>query len=221
MSERELIYVYAKDFEWINPIDVEKFNGHPFNTKVYRVYYNKRDRNYELYLDDDRNTIIVIPSLKAVPDGYTGELVKITRENIVDLKLPQEELDRLYEWLSEKREVIKIPDTPVILGNEEAELTSFMVNVAELYKTQYTIFDALHTFIEYANNRAPFESMDELNLSLSKDYGAGLNVGRAFACLAQYVSDDPRVAECEEDLLEAIYNLINEQARRETHEDCT
>jgi hypothetical protein len=104
------------------------------------------------------------------------------------------------------------------IGKEEIEIAEFLVCISELYKTQYGVFDALHDFVHYANERAPSDSIDEMNLSLSSAHGAGLNVGKAFASLAAYISDDDEIAFNGEDLMEAIYNLMNEQTRRKQFE---
>jgi len=226
-------YVYSKNFRWLNPYDAEQFKGHPLNGNVYRASYNKDTKSYRVFVDTEPPMLIVIPSLKAVKEGYEGELIKITPRNIIDLKLPVDQLDKMKEWLelnnidlkkelNFKLEPIKgakgdKKDLNLRISKEEKEVTDFVLCASELYKLNYPIFAAIHEIMESINGTPPGESIDEMNLMMSPQFGAGLNVGRAFAALAIYISEDDEVNLNSAELNYAIYNLLNELAR---HQSC-
>jgi hypothetical protein len=228
INNTTFFYVYSKNFKWFNPLDTEQFKGHPIPGNIYRASYNKDTRSYRLFVDTEPPMLIVLPSLKPVKEGYSGELIRITPFNIIDLRLKKEQLVQLNGWIKQDNEDIKRdlnmvpakitkPDPTTLDENEAAEIKDFAEATSELYRIHSPMFNAIHEMIHYILDVPPGDSIDEMSLSMSEQFGAGLNVGKAFAALGRYVNDEPEVNLDGEDLLEAIYYLLYELSRRQTY----
>ena len=226
--------VFVKKFSWHDPIDNEKFEGHPMVGRVYRVAYNKDTKSYRVFYQDKtgRNVGIYLPELERSGEGYESSISIITRKNILDFEFTEEDLGKVEGWLSTDHADLKasmgfygspIKDISELLSSMTTEredpdtITEFLSNSKRLYSMYPLMFEALNMVISHIDSYDTGESLDGIALTFSKEHGAGYNVGKALECLGTYMSDDKRISLAEEDLLNAIVNLLNEETRIITH----
>lgn len=242
-SNTTLMYVYVRRFKWFNGVDNEQLEGHPIEKKLYRAAYNNDTKSYRIYYKsnvNNKDTCIVIPSLASVPDGYDSDIVQVTLENILELDMPEACLNDFIKWAESKNEDLKRvaglekkqePPSflPVVISEpiqnmfsdmtREEEIEEFIMCASKTHDMFPALFDAIHDLIHYINQTNEGDSLDSMTISLSQTHGAGYNVGKALDSLSTYMSDDRRVNLHHEDLLKAIYNLLNEQSRLKAHGD--
>jgi hypothetical protein len=233
-SNTRLMYVYVKSFKWYDGYENEKLEGHPIERRVYRAAYNSDTKTYRIFYTSSVNkqeTRVVISSLKSVEGGYEADIVEITLENLLDLDFSEHDLSMISTWEEIGNEDLKktmgfTPTEPVPVsflpsvisekGNESEkmkDMTAFFNDALETHNMSPVMFDAIHNVIKYINQYAESESLDSMSISMSSTHGSGYNVGKALDSLAVYMSEDRRVNLSEDDLINAIYNLLTEESR--------
>ena len=236
----QFLYLYIKDFKWENVIDTEKFHGHPKSKRVYRAALNSDTNGYRLFYkpEDSKNHVaIIIHHLMGYEGGYTSDIVELTKQNILDLEITESDLDSLIEWQGNSNADLKkmygfdkpAPQTIQILGideiremvnrtDEQEKITEFINSSSELHDIDGLTFDSIHMIIDHLLESQPEDSsFDAINITTSKEHGAGHNVGKALNLLSVYLSENQRVSLDVDDLLGAINHLITELNRRILH----
>ena len=94
-------YLYVKSFSWASTIDQQEYRGHLKPKTVYPAVYDSEANLYYVKFDE-RGGIpvsLVVPSLTLTNSdaiyNFNCELVEITRDNILDFDLPEEQLDNM------------------------------------------------------------------------------------------------------------------------------
>jgi hypothetical protein len=222
----EFLYAYVKDFKWHNNLDNEQFHGHPMKGHIYRLMHNKDTKSYRLFYDSVNGGMIAImlPSLTDVEDGYRAKLVPISKKNIVSLDLSEDNLEVLVKWLENDNKDLKKfmgfgeeKNKLVRISSKEKEVADFVMSASEMYQREPVVFEALQDLLVFITERGDEDSMESIDLSFSKEHGAGINISKSFNLLARYIGEDKRKSFMSEDLLEAIYTLLNEHARNNFH----
>ena len=93
-------------------------------------------------------------------------------------------------------------------------IQNFFKQTKMLHDQQPMMFEALYDLVEVLNKNLGYgDSLDTINISVSKEHGAGYNVGKALESLAIYMSENKRIGLLEDDLDDALINLMNEKSR--------
>lgn len=228
-TNTEILYLYVKKFKWLNPINHEGFGGHPKEGRVYRAVKNTDTNSYRLIYGKIGNIGqgIMFQSLEDDSDGYTADMVPITKSNILDFNIEEEDLDLLAVWVETNDEDIRQIFEPPLLppprpsfstplpssSSPEIEaLTEFTECVLELRDIDVFSFDTVHDLI-HKLTEPPNESIEVLNIRMNEAFGGGANMVKVFELLARYVGDDRRTNKDPQDLLEAMKFLTYEVNR--------
>ena len=243
----EIVYLYTHKFEYgNNPISKEENGGHPKPKTVYRAIYNTDTNTYRLIYNISKEglSFIFIPKLKDHDEesGLSVDIKILTKKNILDFNISEENLDELLSWLKTdnkdikeitgdigtpkpKQQKVKQGDKPAVVPQNKGvklppQVVQFLNLGIELEKTDPLIFGTMFDLLVYLNQNV-YTDIGVVNaswLKLDKDHGAGTNISSAVEKLARYMSQDRRTNLDGKDLLGAIKDLLQEQGRRTYHE---
>lgn len=225
--------VFVEHFQWEDPLDNEKFAGHPKAGRVYRIGYNSDTNSYRIFYKekDGKNIGIYLPVLTDC-NAYSAKIYEITKKSVLDFDIKEEDIEMMGNWLitnnadlmmslgfTPKQQLLPTTIFKVDVMNQEESLSKEFIESAKLTQSLYPmLFEALHEVMSSLDNYDVGQSLDGISLSFSEKHGAGHNIGKALEALSYYVSDDPRASLDREDLIAAIINLLNELARRSAHD---
>ena len=240
----KIIYVYVNNFDYgKNQMGKEQASGHPKSKKVYRAIFNTDTNSYRVVYDIKGGNVysVFIENLQSKDGeelGYTCDIVPITKSNILDFKISEENLDELLTWLKTDNKDIKeiLGDVgttkkaakktekqqPVAISKKGAnggippEFVSFMNLMQEIYKTDQMTFGTIFDLVLYLVDHPGADSgnLGMHWLRMDKDQGAGVNVASAVEKLSRYIGSDRRTNLMNDDLMGAVVNLLNERTRR-------
>lgn len=216
ITNTDIFYTYVKKFKWSHPVSNETFGGHPKDGRVYRVIKNTDTNTYRLIYGRIGGTGqgVMLESLTSSDEsvGYTSDIVPITRANILDLEISEEDLDLLKIWTdTDNRDIKEIfelknqpppPSLPPPAWVQPNDLTEFVSCASELQSIDPTSFDTIHELI-HALNEPPNEPIEVLNMRMNRNFGGGANMVKVFEHLTRYMGDDRRTNQDKNDLLEA------------------
>lgn len=215
-------YVFVHSFKWKEVLKAEETGGNPLPGEVYRYGYNKNTGQYRIIFEHKGMSAVLLPRLVVDEESEADHFCRIsviTKSNILDLALPERELDTLISYIEDEHKTIKkvlnMENKTVAPFEPEDDVKYAIRTLLELRSADGALFDAIvyvtaHTLEVHEETS---ESYAEISLTL----GAGHNIGRAIDHLHSYGSDNTRHNLQEEDLMEAIRNLIVEFKRRQIH----
>jgi hypothetical protein len=228
----EFKYFFINKFEWVNPMDHGHNAGHPKEKKVYRGWHNKDTNSYRLA--PSLNQAFWLESLvdSTGRTGYKSDIVLVSKENILDLNLSEEDLDNLIIWIETDNKDLKDvvfgsyhQAPPAIIAmiksglpNEEDDtFQGFVESSEELKALDPMAFDIVWGFIDHLllqMHEIPEGSVDADWLSKGPE-GAAINISESLKCLNRYIGDNRRINRDAEDLYKAMSHITNEIMRAE------
>lgn len=226
-------YLFVKAFEWVDVALKERYQGHPKPETVYRSFFNETTGNYKIFVG---NIVFIADKLNTTEeDGQarTSTIEVITKGNILELNLPEAELDSIIAWeASSNKDIKTIYEAPppihvsnglvslkAAMGDQEAREAADMDIAMEVLQELYMINTSLfHLIVETASALVHHDLQLHQNgammtLELS-DHGAGYNIGTAMKKLNRYLSKPKRGGDDREDIMDAIVTLYTELDRR-------
>lgn len=250
VDNTKIVYLYVKEFEWTFPEGKENNVGHPKKNKVYRAAYNSDTNSYRLFYEFDKKfTALFLPTLTAVNNEtffdtptYTSEIVELSRHNVLEHLISEEDLDDWLKWIEEDNASIKqmmgldnnqsqgkqpqiVTAQDVVRAvqknQENQELTQFLSRLEHLREINPPLFEALTNLVEFLVGPPDGPELDTMVetdwIGFSKTLGAGKNLSDALKQLSRYGGESRRTNLMERDLFGAIRSLLAEQARRNFH----
>lgn len=225
IKDVNLTYYYVKSFRWFDSTATIGLNGHPMENTIYRGYFNKSVKCYYLYYrdqNDDKPNVLILPNLKG-GKSFSCEIVEIKKSNVLSFDISEEQLDKIISWQTSNNDDIRGKDEPKMkltdsLSQHDVDkintIQNFFKEAKTLFDQQPMIFEAYYDLLEVLNRNLGYgNSLDTINISLSREHGAGYNVGKALESLAIYMNESKRIGLLEDDLDDALLNLMNEKAR--------
>jgi hypothetical protein len=220
----EFLYLYVEKFKWSNQENAEAFAGHPKPKSVYRAILNKDTNGYRILYSVENGTgnAVIINSLNSDSEdiGFTCKIHTITRNNILDFDISEEDLDKLSIWTEKDNQDLK----NIMKGNTEPfqqidildeEASEFFACALDTRKEDPLLFDAIHEYMHHLLEQQPdISSLDTTWLNMSPKFGTGSNISKAIDHIKTYVSENRRTNLDEKDLFHAITHLLNEINQR-------
>lgn len=244
-NNTKFVYLYVNSFQWSNPVDIESAVGHPKPGQVYRAILNTDTKSYRLFYDVEGDLRGAYLSHLISPQGedpneiaYTSDIIEITKQNILGLKLNDSQLAEMLKWIKEDnesiREFMNLPppnengqrDPGASLNadqvlehinnaKDQAEFAELGTYLATLMKGDPVMFSALSEFIYSVGDKDERSAIDTSWPSFSPVLGAGKNISKALEAIARYGGDDRRINLDPEDLTLAMNCLLDELTRRQ------
>lgn len=215
-SDTEIRYVYIKKFSYYHPEVAESFSGHPRTGGIYRSLYHLHTKHHRLLLPDG----IVLGFNQLVGNSGDAEfdLAEITKDNILDFNLSEEDLD---VFLLPNNDIFFEPSMKVheaIVRQEEIE-SDFAHRASEIIMGLWSInsikaellLDIAHCLTELEMTSHE-DAANYLRLHPTK--GMALNIGEALRALDRYAGDDRKSNEDTADLMVAIESCVTELERK-------
>lgn len=226
LKNTDFIYLYVESFKWASHADVEEFHGHPKPKHVYRCMHNKDTNGYRLLYSVDNGTgkAVIIDSIdnSDIEHGFVCKMHPITRDNILNFDINEEDLDALLHWVetdnSDLKNIMKpkkqIEEPTITMLDEEAG--DFFATSLELRNIDPLLFDAIHELmIAICDEKPDDSSIDTTWINLSPRFGTGANISKALEYISRYAGENRRTNLSKEDLFEAIKCLLNEYNQRQ------
>jgi len=226
-------YLFVKHWSWTDPLDKEKYQGAPVQGRVYRAVYNSKTNSYRFIITENPMNGLLMPDLNSSNEmnGYTSEIVALTKNNLLDQNIKEEDLDKLTRWMEDQNKDIfttqpQLPENfPMIILEslnsaehqremEEANRMAYaMEALSDLDSVNSIQFEIIIELIEYLyqQNLLNHEGDD---IALDAKLGIGVNISRTLDTLKRYAGKNRRTNEDPEDLLNAISHLVTERERR-------
>lgn len=241
----KIVYLYVHSFEWKDQMNKEASSGHPKAKKLYRAIYNTDSESYRVIYEvkpkESQVYMTFVESLQSKDEekGYLSNISLITADNILDFPLTDKEIDLLFTWLTTDNKDLK--DILGDIGAKEGEkpkktqpgltkqgmskkpsqeLIEFINVASKLHDVDPmmfgTVFDVMLWLIDdlYIDAGA----IDTHWLKLHEEHGAGTNVTAAIEKLSRYMGNNRRTGLLNEDLMNAIRDLLTEKGRRLYHQ---
>lgn len=225
-----LRYVYVNAFKWKDTVSSEMYAGHPRAGKVYRAVYNTNTNNYRIGLPGTPH-FFVFPKLILTEEDEaecTCDMVEITKENIVQLNLPEDGLDQMTQWIetdnNDLREVT--PEEKNIknglqrlqkaVSDQELEEIRLMSQAQQVIQDIYLVDTSLLNVYLDIGRLLYKRSMEEPithDLRRGSD-GRGINIFSATNHINDYMRPVKAGGDYKESIEEAIIDLTIELERR-------
>ncbi len=229
----EFTYFFINKFKWLESIDNERFAGLPKEGRLYRGWKNLETNSYRI-APSGVNPFFVEKLLQTTPEtGYTCDITAVSKDNILDLPLIEEDLDSLITWIeSDNRDLKQMvfsgqnqapPQIIAIIQNamkpNPESIHGFLESAQELQELDPMAFDIVWGFMDHLllAMQEPDESIDADWLAKGPN-GSPINISNALKCLSKYAGDNRRVNNDPEDLYEAMNHITSELIRAELHE---
>lgn len=200
----EIRYIYVKEAD-----------------RVFKAEYYPIDGTFEVDPTTDEDKIF--SNLASTVGSVSVDF--LTKENILDYPIKEEDLDRIIEWTTDidlyedvaenfvreavKEGIKKISEQDKIDMNHAGEL---LLNLKLIDPDYFTIITILTDFLSRYSL-----TQDLSGLEFDLISGSGVNVRDALNSLKPYVSNEKKVREQEQDLVVAIVALLTEYKRRIIH----
>jgi hypothetical protein len=224
----EFKYLFVKSFKWQDTELQESLQGQPLSGRLYRSIYNIQTQLHKFVLGETTNLVVEKLQCSSPDFAYLCDVVEVTIDNILDLKITEEDLDQLNTWIESNNEDIrrrynsaKVPNTQLIqLGNEMMEEEAQAVAMSNeimchLYHIDIERFYTVLDLITKISDLTIEETNDPTyELSIHPQFGTGVNLSNVFKNLSQYTGTDRRTNLNVEDLTNSIYSLVKEYEQK-------
>ncbi len=230
----EFTYFFINKFKWSDPTEHERYGGHPKEGRLYRGWKNIETNSYRIA--PDKATPFFLEKLLQSTDetGYTSNISVLSKDNILDLPLVEEDLDSLIKWMESGNSDLKQlyfgnqmqapPQIIAIIQNamkpNDDTFQGFMESAEELQSLDPLAFDIIwglmdHLLLEMHNAE---ESIDADWLAKGPN-GSPINCSNALKCINRYAGDNRGINNDPQDLYKAMSHITNELIRYEQHEE--
>lgn len=232
IQDIEIQYFYTENFEWKDVMMSETYQGHPRKGQVYRAILNEYTKNTKVILSDKPAIALVINEV--TPD-FTCKFVAVNPANLLDLDLPETELDRIIAWQEkDNKDLKKVIEPPSPQEQKALEpilaLAEYMQNqsreerqalkhakdiMGNLFVTNSILYDIILSLAEIMTEHTVMMHTDPANLlALHPTHSTGVNLSQTYAALSRYTSSNRRINLNTDDLMDAITALLTEYESR-------
>lgn len=228
-------YLFVKKFKWIDITRAEVYQGHPRAGMVYRAIHGNNTNNYKVVISPT-NTLLTDELIvtEEQEDSLVCEMVEITKQNIIQLNIPEKELDRLSAWITNGNQDLKSmyqpPQPPVQIMQQglirlknammaqEDEESKAMAKAERVmggvYVTNPVAFDLI---LEMADAIFQYDLLRQQSSTLGLTLGAegkGINCHQALENIHEYLSPVKQGGDERISVKQAIIHLYSELERR-------
>jgi hypothetical protein len=219
-------YLYVKHWEYADPILLEFFQGLPKKQSVYRAELNPDTNQYSMIFKEGAFPLL-IPTLitnNLAQDGYSCELVELSKSNILDLNLEEDDLDKIISWTENKTMINNnslqvFQEAHLQMQHEQAERLAYVTEaISRLDSVNSIHVDIIFDAVEMLEEKNLLDHDPINDIALDERLGLGVNISRAQDSLKRYSSNDRRTNEDPTDLYEALYHIVRELERRTLNE---
>lgn len=218
-SDIQIKYILVKKFSYLHPDIAEAFAGNPIQGKVYRSVYNINTKHHRLLLPD--GVVMGFNVLIGESSDAVFELIEITKDNILDFNLSEEDLD-----------VFLLPNTDIFFEpkqmiqnalsqrqDDEVDFANRASNtILNLWSINPDKAEILLTIAHCLTELELSSHEDAANSLRYSDKGLGINIAEALRALTRYSSDDRKTNEDTADLMVALEAIVVEMERNFNHE---
>jgi hypothetical protein len=102
MEDRErysVVYIYIHKFNYKIKMVGEQFNFEPQEGKVYRCVYDKKGQVWRLPISESKG--MVFSALADDNEAFECQILEFTYDNMKDIKLPDDEIEKIIGWESD------------------------------------------------------------------------------------------------------------------------
>lgn len=130
MEDKErysVVYIYIDKFEYKIKMVGEQFNFEPQQGKVYRCVYDKKGKVWRLPISDVKG--MVFSNLEEDNEAFNCRILEFNYDNIKDITLPEEEIEKVIEWESNPELNEKYLDVVLDLMNKDQKIEDNEVTI--------------------------------------------------------------------------------------------
>jgi hypothetical protein len=232
-------YLFIKKWSYTNFIIKENYQGHPFEGRVYRSIYNTKTKSYSLVLfedsvhnmDDSSGLIVEDINSDNEENGYLSEVKIISKSNLLELQLDEEDLDKIINWQETNNSDLFTEMNPIpqeILVRLEQALTApsgdqhlmdeALHTASELINVNYDFFDVWIELGQLLVEQSIADHDSQAVVLSESEGGMSLNIGDVYKALKVYTSDDRKTNLDRSSVHEAMIGLARELVRRNLNE---
>jgi hypothetical protein len=140
-KNKEVVFLYVKEFTWKNKKDKTSMNGHPVSGRVYRAVKDEEDESYKVYIGKELTNIkvdgIKIYNLVNDTDTWKCDIVELNKNTMLELDITDDDLNMIkittennHSDLSDVIKGSKKEVSGALTGNDETE-ESFLNRLME------------------------------------------------------------------------------------------
>jgi len=228
-------YVFINSFKWNDTYNQVRFNGLPNDNTICRCLYNEGSKIYSLIVDETRKPYdaIVLDQLKLDTEICTATMTDLNKENILDIEIPETELDKILKWMDNDNEDLKPKKQLALPASTQAGFENLLNRAKQqaeedqlFMQEVYNAFENLNlhnsiyaeVLIELAHRLVDYSlsTVDDpgAELELDRDRGMSVNLAKALRSLKYYSEPIRQGGEEEDDLDTALLAIIREKERR-------
>ena len=230
-TNAKVVLLYVNQFRWFDQHTTEQMGGHLKQKRVYRAVFNSDTGSYKVVYAYDRSSqAIILTDLQQATDqkdGYTANISILTKANMVDFEICEEDLDNIIKWKDHKdlNQIIEegrirmepSPEQNFIqelfrVAKPNDMMREYTESSRELFSISPLHHDGLLDLIEHIKGNK-LGSIEAMNLTMDEYFGPGINIGNAYEAMARYTCEDRKMNLDPADLLLAASNLITEYIR--------
>ena len=207
-------YLYIKKWDWGHIKPAVELDGHPREGRVYRATYNENSGVYEIYIFKD-STITLFK--RDIPDG---DVIELTRQNILDCEIREEDLDQMIKWMTPEQTIRQgMLSLKEAVNQQRREEIDAADRASKALMGLWILNDLkFEIVLEFVRRiiQGEVESVEDpaSYLETHKNYGLGVNIAKALRALDRYAGDSRRTNENVEDLYEAMTACVTEVERK-------
>jgi hypothetical protein len=226
-------YIFVKKWKFLDMLDAEKFQGHPIPGRVYRSLYNTKTDSYRIILNEAGQDGLLVKDINNTSEenGFVSESVIISKSNLLELQLDEEDLDKIINWQETNNSDLFTEMNPIpqeILVRLEQALTApsgdqhlmdeALHTASELINVNYDFFDVWIELGQLLVEQSIADHDSQAVVLSESEGGMSLNIGDVYKALKVYTGDDRKTNLDRSSIHEAMIGLSRELVRRNLNE---
>src|SRR5690606_4265154 len=152
-----------------------------------------------------------------IPDG---DVIELTRQNILDCEIREEDLDQMIKWMTPEQTIRQgMLSLKEAVNQQRREEIDAADRASKALMGLWILNDLkFEIVLEFVRRiiQGEVESVEDpaSYLETHKNYGLGVNIAKALRALDRYAGDSRRTNENVEDLYEAMTACVTEVERK-------
>ena len=159
----EVVYLFVKSFDYHKKVVGDQFNYEPQPKKIYRAVKDNKGDTWRIPLEG-----IKIPGLQGIVfeklidenPSWSCEIVEVNYENLRDIKVPTDEVEKVMDWESDQqinidflKETLEMGEGPVKMNEEKSVENPIVIESDNKEETLNIFNQLLHDYVEVYNAR--------------------------------------------------------------------
>jgi hypothetical protein len=233
LDDLEAKYIFVSKWKFLDMLDAEKFQGHPIPGRVYRSLYNNKTDSYRIILNEAAQDGLLVKDINNTSEenGFLSESVVISKSNLLELQLNEEDLDKIINWQETNNSdlftemnpippdiILRIENALATTSEDQQLMDSALHTASELINVNYDFFDVWIELGQLLVEQSLLDHDSQAVVLSESEGGMSLNIGDVYKALKVYTSDDRKTNLDRSSVHEAMIGLARELVRRNLNE---